>query len=398
MTSSGRHPCHVCGVTALVLSPGFETLGRATSDCRPWPSGGTIGICESCGTVQRRLDAAWRADVQKIYGQYHAYRQSRDGQEQAVFDAESGLPMTRSRWILERFLAERKLSERGRMIDVGCGNGAMLTAFSSVLPGWQLNGYEPYGSDPARLRAIPGFATLWDGKMSDIAGSFDLITLSHSLEHIEAPIPYLAQLRDQLTPNGRLLIEVPYFPDNPFDLIVADHCSHFTLETLAGVLHAAGCDIELARTDIVTKEITLLARRAAGEHRAEMTACTDLARAKAVLAAAVSWLQDVKRDALAASGEGPFGLFGTSIGGNWLLGEVGACIAFFVDEDPARVGTTYENRPVFAPRDTPPGSTVFMILPYMIARQIVGRLSAVKADFRLPPAYVNISPESAIGG
>lgn len=394
--TSGRHPCHVCGAIALALLPGFESLGRATSDCRPWPAGGTIGLCETCGTVQRRLDAAWRSDAAKIYGQYEAYRQSRAGQEQAVFNPDSGAPTTRSRSILERLQAEGRLPPVGRMVDVGCGNGAMLRAFSAVLPGWQLNGYEPYGGVPERLRAIPGFAEFWDGTPGDMSGVFDVMTMSHSLEHIENPIAYLAALRGKLALAGRLLIEVPYYPDNPFDLLVADHCSHFTLASLSGVLRAAGYDVELGRTDIVAKEITVLARKAAGVPSLRMAPAADVSSARAVLAAAVDWLQSVKTAAQDAGRAPSFGLFGTSVAGNWLLGELGPRIGFFVDEDPARIDTVYENRPVLPPARVAPGATVFMVLPHAIARRIVARLGRTDVDFRLPPPYTNMAPEPAV--
>jgi SAM-dependent methyltransferase len=392
----GRHSCHVCGANALALLRGFESLGRATSDCRPWPPGGSIGLCEVCGTVQRHLDAAWRADAAKIYGQYEAYRQSRAGQEQAVFNPDSGAPTTRSRSILERLQAAGQLPPTGRMVDIGCGNGAMLSAFAAVLPAWQLNGYEPYGGEPERLRAIPGFVDFWDGLLGEMSGVFDLMTMSHSLEHIEGPIAYLAALREKLAPGGRLLIEVPYFPDNPFDLIVADHCSHFTLASLAAMLQAAGYDVDVGRTDIITKEITVLARKAQGAPSLRMAPAADLPVARASLSAAVDWLQSVKAAAEDAGRAASFGLFGTSIAGNWLLGELGGRIGFFVDEDPARIDTVYENRPVLAPSQVAAGATVFMALPHAIARRIVARLGRTDVDFRLPPAYTNMAPEPAV--
>ncbi|MFN4284027.1 MAG: class I SAM-dependent methyltransferase [Alphaproteobacteria bacterium] len=396
MSALHRFHCHVCGAEALVLIAGFESLGRATSDCRPWPPGGTVGLCEACGTVQRRLDAAWRADAAKIYGQYEAYRQSRAGQEQAVFDPASGAPTTRSRSILESLRASGHLPASGRMVDVGCGNGAMLRAFAAVLPGWQLNGYEPYGGAPERLRAIPGFADFWDGALDEMAGPFDVMTMSHSLEHIEGPIVYLAALREKLSQQGRLLIQVPYFPDNPFDLIVADHCSHFTLASLGGILRAAGYAPVLARTDIVAKEITVMARKASGPPSLRMASAPDLPAARAALTAAAAWLHGVKAEAEQAAAQAAnFGMFGTSIGGNWLLGELGERIAFFVDEDPARVGSLYEGRPVMAPADLAGGATVFMALPPAIARHIVARLGRADVDFRLPPAYTNTASEPA---
>jgi hypothetical protein len=69
----------------------------------------------------------------------------------------------------------------------------------------------------------------------------------------------------------------------------------------------------------------------------------------------------------------PLGIFGTSIAGAWLFGELGGAVRFFVDEDPARVGGTYMGLPIYHPLAVPAGSHVFIGLAPGVAEQVAFR-------------------------
>lgn len=392
--SSGS-PCHICGAAAIQVIGGFERLGRATSDCRPWPPGGTLGTCGVCGAVQRRVDAEWRADAAKVYSGYRAYRQSIGGAEQHVFDPVTGAAIPRSQKILHWLSRNGHLPARGRMLDVGCGNGAMLRAFAAVAGQWELHGYEPHLASDTEVRTIPGVRQVWSGDLAETGGPYDLLTLSHSLEHVENPVAYLAGLRDRLAPAGRLLIEVPYFPDGPYDLLVADHCTHFTMGVLSMVLRRAGYAVDVLRSDVIAKEITAMARPVNGPVESTPAGISETAQAAET---AVAWLKATQAQAADAARRQPFGVFGTAVGASWLLGVLGERVRFFVDEDPARVGTRYFGRPVVAPQDLQRGSTVYMALPRAIAENIAARIASKDVDFYLPPEYTKRLNETPVGG
>lgn len=395
MTSGASSPCHICGAMAVRLVNGFEQLGRATSDCRPWPAGGTLGVCGACGAVQRRVDAEWRAEAANVYSGYQAYRQSIGGAEQHVFDPETGTAIPRSQKILRWLLQHGHLFSSGRMLDVGCGNGAMLRAFAAVAGQWELNGFEPHLASDREIYAIPGVRQVWTGALADTGGAYDLLTLSHSLEHVENPIAYLAELRSRLSPSGRLLIQVPYFPDSPYDLLVTDHCTHFTVGLLDMVLRRAGYTVEVLRHDVIVKELTAVARPA--EARANETQGSDPSAVALAVETAIAWLRAAQAQAFDAAQNQPFGLFGTAVGASWLFGVLGDRVQFFVDEDPARVGTRYFDRAVVAPRDLQSGATVYMALPHAIAERIVARIAGKDVNFCLPPEYTRRLNEVSVG-
>lgn len=97
----------------------------------------------------------------------------------------------------------------GRVFDFGCGNGMFLSLCRD-------SGWEAYGSDfdeaavqTARAR---GLSVLWGGIDALTAqpdNSFDLITLSHVIEHLHNPEVLLAECHNKLRKGGILWVETP---------------------------------------------------------------------------------------------------------------------------------------------------------------------------------------------
>lgn len=374
--------CHVCGADDLQEIPGCETLRRVTSDCRPWSAGGRLFSCGACGCVVTAADDEWRREADEIYAGYAVYYQS-GGAEQAVFDQGAGLPKARSRQLLERMSASVPPPRRGRLLDIGCGNGSLLRQFAELAPEWSLAGSEIDGRNRSVIESIPGVERLYTCAPGEIPGEFDMISLIHVIEHVVDPAGFLAALRGKLKPDGRFLIETPDFILNPFDLLIADHCSHFTRATFEKFLHRSGLEAAVVTNEWVPKEISALTGRGAVETRIPgggMDVGVAAARA-------VQWLRDVLNAARGAAAAGRFGVFGTSIAGMWLLGELEDAVEFFVDEDPGRAGKTCMERPVFAPADAPKGASVFIALPGAIGVDVCRRLTRTGASVKcvLPP-------------
>jgi SAM-dependent methyltransferase len=336
--------------------------------------------------AQKRIDASWRSEAERVYASYSLYHQTADGTEQVIFDQTTGKGVPRSELMFRALLERFALAERGRMLDLGCGTGPTLRAFSKLMQGWELNGFDPHLSDSERVRKIPGVKRVYEGSLEQIDGSFELITAVHVLEHVTEPLAFLRSARRLMQRDGLFLVQVPYFPDTPFDFAILDHCSHFTVRGIERLFGAAGLKVELVSTSLLPKEITVVARPAAAEAALATPSDAWLAEDTLAVQACLDWLQQLRAQALAQPAE-RLGVFGTSIGGNWLLGVLGEKIAFFVDEDPGRSGSTYRDRPVYAPAQVPAGSRVLMPLPHALAERIALRLDPQHFELVLPPAY-----------
>ncbi|MBB3212990.1 SAM-dependent methyltransferase [Herbaspirillum sp. Sphag1AN] len=383
--NSSSHHCHICDGVLQSLN-GFQTLVQVTSDCRPWRTGGRLAVCSSCGAVQKPATPAWMEEANEIYAHYDIYSQG-GGAEQTAFDA-GGASAARSSKIVEWLAIAGKLPSIGKMLDIGCGNGAFLRAFSQSYPGWELAGLELSDRNRTTIEAIPGVTQLHIGALTEVNQKFDLIVLIHALEHIPDPVAYLRSLTGHLNPGGRLLIEVPDLTSSPFDILIADHTTHFTAAVLPRVINAAGFTVQSLESGFIPKELSLLAQF-----------CGDLAKDKITdnlqtsdfdadggkkAAAHIAWLQALYAQASAEKND--CGIFGTSISATWLAASLGDQVRFFIDEDANRIGRSHMGRPIFSPADTPQGSTLLVPLRADIAQAIARRFDQLECRFVLPPA------------
>jgi hypothetical protein len=395
MGVSEDHACAICSEGQVAVVADFSGLNRVASDCRPFDAGGTLAICNSCGLVQKPLTDSWLSDIGGIYARYDMFRQAEGGDEQLVFVPSTGEPMRRSFAVLKQLTDISAFSHDGRAIDVGCGNGAMLKAISRFAPGWSLSGTEQSDATLLQLQDIKGFERLYGPDLATVPGPFDLMTLSHSLEHFVMPAQELATTAELLSSSGLLIAQVPDCAKNLYDILVADHRSHFTAETLATCARRAGLEHFVVTDRLVPKELTLIASKdsqriapfgpisvsGGGDTVAHVDEREMMSR--------VTWLSSVQQAAREAATDGaPFGIFGTSIAGTWVFGGLQAETKFFVDEDISRVGKRHEERPIVAPKDIAPDTRVFLCLIPEIAAAVEARLAPMVAGrLVLPPPY-----------
>jgi SAM-dependent methyltransferase len=98
-------------------------------------------------------------------------------------------------------------------LDVGCGNH-MPRATKSRFPNWNYYGLDraDYNVDDGDKAAMTGRYVL-DLERDSLAeipdGFFDVIVMSHVIEHIRNGLEVLSALTDKLRPGGRLYVEFP---------------------------------------------------------------------------------------------------------------------------------------------------------------------------------------------
>jgi SAM-dependent methyltransferase len=378
------HSCHICHGQDVCLVKGFASLTQVTSDCRPWKKEGGLGICRSCGFVQKIADEAFLSDCEEIYKTYTVYYQA-DGQEQRVFEQSRGLSRTRSESILIQLMAKFVFPSEGTLLDFGCGNGNLLKSFSGLFPHWTLSGLEFNEKNRGAIEGIAHVNAFYSCGLMDVPGCFDMISMIHCLEHMVEPIQFLQQVREKLHPGGFVLIEMPDYNRNPFDLIIADHCTHFDVHSIQHLLEQCGFEPIIVSTDFVPKEITVLARE--NDKRGKTTLITAAKDSQRRLVEAIAWLKENVARATHIAAREALGVFGTSIAGTWLYNEIPEKVDFFVDEDPSRIGKRFMNRPVYHPGHLPDKGSVFIPLPYGIAREISKRLRSYGNRFIIPPPW-----------
>jgi SAM-dependent methyltransferase len=169
-------------------------------------------------------------------------------------------------WLLARISLLREMGEgmilwcpskwRGRLLDVGCGNGALLKNFAQL--GWDIHGIEadPTAATLARngLGLDVQTGSIESGCFAD--EYFDVITMSHVIEHLPAPTATLAECYRTLRPGGHLVVVTPnsecwarrLFGRNWSAWEVPRHFFLFSLDSLKSCAERAGFRISALRS------------------------------------------------------------------------------------------------------------------------------------------------------
>ena len=107
----------------------------------------------------------------------------------------------------------QKLRPKGKLLDVGCGEGLFLKLAQDN--GWHISGSElssyasKYAADTLKTDIYCG--DFLEAQFTD--NSFDVVTMWHVLEHVKDPKNYLREIHCKLKPNGLLVIAVPNVND-----------------------------------------------------------------------------------------------------------------------------------------------------------------------------------------
>jgi SAM-dependent methyltransferase len=211
---------------------------------------------------------------------------------------------------------------------------------------------------------------------------YDLITVCHVLEHVPNPAAFLRPLKANLAPGGRLVVIVPNIRQNPIDLLIADHCSHFDVASLEKVLRESGLSATDLTARAIPKELIAIAEPATGAAGSPRSHAVEVPPAK--LCRDYFHLFDGVREAARAvrAEVSCFGIMGSSIAAAWVAHEVDGQVDFFADEDASRFGQSLMGRPILPLPDVPPGATVFIPMSGIVTERIIARSRALPIDFR----------------
>ena len=240
----------------------------AASDARPSPSAfaDPLLACPACG--HRWVADATRAPAAAFYDDLHAK------------DLINLLPADARRAMHDEWL--RLIEEwhgPGRLLDVGCGDGAFLARAEHR--GWAVVGLETSPEAAARARASTRGTIIGAPlEQATLPDSLDVVTFWDCLEHLADPFGALQRVAARLRPGGLVAITMPNAAGAEarlwgerwryLDLARYGHLHHFTPRSLRRLLErAAGA----GRVDVRTSgsvdlryvpALSALARRPAG--------------------------------------------------------------------------------------------------------------------------------------
>ena len=146
--------------------------------------------------------------------------------------------------------------EKGRLLDVGCGDGSFLNRMKQL--GWDVMGVEPDEKAVSVAREKFGLevfhGSLEEAKFSDM--HFDAITMNHVIEHVPNPIELLKECLRVLKPGGKMMVATPnikslghhIFGQDWRGLEVPRHITLFSPQALRSCSERVGLNVEDVRT------------------------------------------------------------------------------------------------------------------------------------------------------
>jgi SAM-dependent methyltransferase len=143
----------------------------------------------------------------------------------------------------------------GRMLDVGCGSGELLARMSSR--GWKCWGidFSTAAVQRAKERAPAAVVTCATIENAAFNNNFDLITVSHLIEHLPNPVAALQKLASLLASGGRLMIALPnrgslearLFGSRWLGWEIPRHLTHFDEAGIVRLLNSVGLAVKSRR-------------------------------------------------------------------------------------------------------------------------------------------------------
>jgi len=210
-----------------------------------------IVICKNCGLI--RADPCMTEDSY-IHFYKHVYRQLYVGvkaPDNAYFEKAE-----RAGAVTCNFLSNHMSVAGKRVLDVGCGSGALLKCLQNK--GASVKGIDL--GEEYLVYAIERYGIdLTNTDLFNLPNNheFDLIIYSDVLEHIKNPISHLEKIKGLLSPRGTLYIKVPSTKNimRPYlgdflKSIQNAHVCYYSLATLRSLVEGCGYHMDVGNEKI----------------------------------------------------------------------------------------------------------------------------------------------------
>jgi SAM-dependent methyltransferase len=230
MYETERVPCALCNLSSFTPLSGKDRYGLPMA----------VVACQNCGLVQTNPRMTTESYGHFYDSEYRPLEQGRQRASQDFFRFQTDRGAVIYRWLERRELLPQKGAS---ILDVGCGAGGTLVAFRRA--GYKVSGVD-LGSEYVAYGRNVHDLDLRVGTLSDCRDQADLIIYRHVFEHLTCPQDELRTIRDRLTPNGIVYIEVPGIKnlakvDKDFLMYCQlPHVFHFSRTTLRLMVERSG--------------------------------------------------------------------------------------------------------------------------------------------------------------
>jgi SAM-dependent methyltransferase len=230
--------CPVCSSSEVEV---LYTQRFATPALSPLPAISDVVACPACGLVYADTPVA-----QEGYDRYYAKFSKYEDPTVATGGGASPFDHLRLEDVADELSS--RVGAEARVLDIGCAGGGLLAALHRR--GFtHLHGVDAATACVARVRSMgfPATCLPFSGLASlRNEGPFELVVLSHVLEHVVDLLPLVTAAKSLIASGGLLYIETPdasrygEYDHVPFYFFDGEHINHFDTSRLAALGEAVG--------------------------------------------------------------------------------------------------------------------------------------------------------------
>ena len=193
--------------------------------------------CKDCGLLYT-TPRPNKEEIGKYYqsDEYYSHQENKEGFIPKVYEKVKSINLK------NKYNIATEKTTRGKILDIGCGVGDFLHTMEQQ--GWECTGVEPSEDAKAIAKKRIKAQLLSSEEQENLSdGSFDVITMWHVLEHVDALRWQIQQLYRLCKPGGRIIIALPnyksydgqYYKAAWAAYDVPRHLNHFNEETIVKI-------------------------------------------------------------------------------------------------------------------------------------------------------------------
>lgn len=224
--------CKICGSSRLTMfADGISDNGLKYS----------LILCESCETSFKLLEDEYEVSLDAAYSE-NQYIQNR---------LNSGRPKTPERVYLKNPIAVDAMGKE--FLEIGPGSGG--TCLYAKSHGWNVSTLDIVAAHNKYYKEHIGVSHVYQSFHDIKAGTFDLVVLTHVIEHVVDPKEFLENIFRVLKRNGKVIISTPNhksffarcFGARWWSYSVDDHFTFFNAKSLTQLADHIGFTVSSRR-------------------------------------------------------------------------------------------------------------------------------------------------------
>jgi len=376
------HKCNIC------LHDGVEPYFSATfgvdSSANIIPTALDVYFCNNCLSLSKRRNSGDDVLINQMYETYVLHSINGHQEQRVGYDKYSG-GIEKSEYIFKALNKSMSLNPKGRMLDIGCHFGSFIKHFSKQYPNWLCTGYdisERYKDPVCSISECTTYVT----NLNDLYNKFDVIVLTHAIEHISKPILLLRKIKSLLKNNGILFIHSNQLEANLFLPLLFEQHYNYSLYAYHILLSNAGLQIQKINDGLIPKECSVIASPITG-NLPKIKLPYEKTRNQILTNGIV--LNKIKQNLTKVQPRQNFAILGTSYSAQWIAKLLNFKIDYFIDENPQMHGLKIHQITVIPVKAVPNEYSILLPFPIEVAHSIAKRLQKQNKEkvfqFIIPP-------------